>query len=345
MSRLNKTRWIILFFALCLAGSLMSQDIKCLLISEELPHANDVILQNWLEAQYYVELATGDDVNGHFYTADDFRQFDFIFVSESISSSDTRDLKGAPVPVFYTELWSSKWDVAGWVPTNTSGTYYENSPEQLVTIVNGDHPLAAGIPTGTEVIIASGTNDPNGSILTYSVPGIDYIPIGVLSADPTRVVVMGVEKGTVLYNAENVADGSMVSESRCAAVGINATANDFITDEGFQLIQAGIQWILEEETGIEEEFATLPAEIGLAQNYPNPFNPETMISYELNKAGHVRLAIYDNLGREVAALVDEEQVPGSYQVKFNGRNYPAGLYLCSLRAGSEARTLKMMLIK
>jgi hypothetical protein len=345
MSRLNKTRWIILFCSLCLAGSLMSQDINCLLISEELPHANDVILQNWLEAQYYIELATGDDINGHFYTVDDFKQFDFIFVSESISSSDTRDLKGAPVPIFYTELWSSKWDVAGWVPTNTSGTYYENSPEQLVTIINGDHPLAAGFPTGTEIMLASGTNDPNGAILTYSVPQVDHIPVAVMSADPTRVVVMGVEKGTVLYNAENVADGSMVSESRCAAVGINATANDFITDEGFQLIQAGIQWILEEETGIEEESAPLPTGIKLAQNFPNPFNPETTISYELNKADHVRLTVYDNLGREVTTLVNEEQMPGSYQVKFGGQHYTAGLYLCILSAGFEVRTLKMMLIK
>ena len=88
-----------------------------------------------------------------------------------------------------------------------------------------------------------------------------------------------------------------------------------------------------------------PEQFRLDQNYPNPFNPETTIFYELKQAGHVHLAVYDNLGREVAVLVDEEQVPGGYHVKFSGRSYHAGLFLCTLRTGSEERTLKMMLIK
>jgi hypothetical protein len=41
-----------------------------------------------------------------------------------------------------------------------------------------------------------------------------------------------------------VKDGSLVSTARCAAVGINANANNFLTDDAFKLIQAGIDWIL-----------------------------------------------------------------------------------------------------
>jgi endo-1,4-beta-xylanase len=88
-----------------------------------------------------------------------------------------------------------------------------------------------------------------------------------------------------------------------------------------------------------------PGEFQLGQNYPNPFNPETTISYELNRADHVRLTVYDNLGREVAILVNEEQAPGQYRVTFNGCNYPSGLYLCTLTAGSSVRTMKMMMLK
>ena len=82
--------------------------------------------------------------------------------------------------------------------------------------------------------------------LTYAAPQIDYIPIAVLAADETKVVVMGVEAGTILYNEENVKDGSLVTGARCAAVGINANANNFLTDDAFKLIQAGIDWILAE---------------------------------------------------------------------------------------------------
>ena len=41
--------------------------------------------------------------------------------------------------------------------------------------------------------------------------------------------------------------------------------------------------------------------------YPNPFNPATTIEYELTVNSHIKLAIYDILGRKVpctGALID-----------------------------------------
>ena len=223
---------------------------KCLFISESstaVPDPKDEILINYLKARYAVDIATGDDVKGHLYSVDDFKQYDFLFVSESVSSSDTKDLKGAPVPVFYTELWASKWDVTGWVPTNESPTYYGNTTvdETVVRIVDGAHPLAAGFATGAEITLVTDSENAT-DYLTYSVPQVDHIAIATLAADETKVVVMGVEAGTALYNEQNVNDGSLVTASRCAAVGINANANAFLTEDAFKLIQAGIHWILGE---------------------------------------------------------------------------------------------------
>jgi len=220
----------------------------CLFVSESntaVPDPKDEILINYLAGRYAVDIATGDDVKSHVYSVDDFQQYDFIFVSESVSSGDTKDLKGAPVPIFYTELWASKWDVTGWVPTNETGTYYGNTTvdETAVKIVDGAHPLAAGFATGTEITLVTDSENAT-DYLTYSAPQIEYIPVATLVADETRVVVMGVEAGTALYNEQNVNDGSLVTAARCAAVGINANANNFLTDDAFELIQAGIDWIL-----------------------------------------------------------------------------------------------------
>ncbi len=75
-----------------------------------------------------------------------------------------------------------------------------------------------------------------------------------------------------------------------------------------------------------------PTSFALEQNYPNPFNPETSIRYDLPEAAFVRLSIYNPLGQEVATLVNEQEPPGSYQVKFNATSLPSGMYFYRLQA-------------
>ena len=59
-------------------------------------------------------------------------------------------------------------------------------------------------------------------------------------------------------------------------------------------------------TGVEiENKLTAPQDYSLDQNYPNPFNPTTIVKYQLPVNGFVSLKVYDLLGREVAALVNE----------------------------------------
>ncbi len=92
----------------------------------------------------------------------------------------------------------------------------------------------------------------------------------------------------------------------------------------------------------------------LKQNYPNPFNPETTIKYsipqkvtKMQKNGSllVTLKIYDVLGREIQTLVNKQQKPGNYSVKFNAANLPSGVYFYTLRAGDYFSSKKMLLMK
>jgi subtilisin-like proprotein convertase family protein len=89
----------------------------------------------------------------------------------------------------------------------------------------------------------------------------------------------------------------------------------------------------------------IPNYYALGQNYPNPFNPATTISFALPKAENVKLAVYDMLGREVAALVNAFKQAGIYEVPFDASSLSSGVYFYRLETGSFTETKKMLLVK
>ncbi len=96
----------------------------------------------------------------------------------------------------------------------------------------------------------------------------------------------------------------------------------------------------------------IPARHSLEQNYPNPFNPSTIITYTIGGSrgegienSVVSLVVYDILGREVAALVNEVKRPGNYTVQFDGMGLASGAYFYRLTAGSFVETKMLVLVK
>lgn len=83
----------------------------------------------------------------------------------------------------------------------------------------------------------------------------------------------------------------------------------------------------------------------LEQNYPNPFNPRTVIRYNLVDDVPVRLEVFDILGRKIQTLVDEDQIPGAYEIPFDGTGLSSGIYVYRLIAGDYIRSNKMILAK
>lgn len=83
------------------------------------------------------------------------------------------------------------------------------------------------------------------------------------------------------------------------------------------------------------EQAATPAEFALKANFPNPFNPSTRIEYALAEATHVRLDVFDLIGRRVATLIDASQPEGRHQVRFEADELPSGVYLYRIQAGAQ----------
>jgi len=122
-----------------------------------------------------------------------------------------------------------------------------------------------------------------------------------------------------------------VASSDSLFIGFYSVADSFTTGTGTDVVEI-------EKTGIPKVFALL-------QNYPNPFNPTTVISYQLAVSSFVTLRVYDELGREVVSLVEEEQTAGFHLVRWNAADLSSGVYICELNAGSYHNVKKMVLMK
>lgn len=180
----------------------------------------------------------------------------------------------------------------------------------------------------------------------------------------------GVNSSTVRLNFR-VGNGSYQSVSMDTVVFNNTlkynytlpTTSDGTTVEFYFTYQTNIGGSVEEPTSGTYKFSygsmnisnltsvkvgnEIPSQFYLSQNYPNPFNPTTIISYRLSVISKVSLKVYDLLGREVATLVNEEQLPGSYNSQFSisHSQLPSGVYFYRLQAGNFSETKKMILIK
>jgi hypothetical protein len=72
---------------------------------------------------------------------------------------------------------------------------------------------------------------------------------------------------------------------------------------------------------------------------PNPFTLATKIRFTIpgTNREHVRLAVYDVLGRKVALLANEVLTPGAYERGLSGSTLAAGVYWSRLEAGGSQR--------
>jgi hypothetical protein len=107
---------------------------------------------------------------------------------------------------------------------------------------------------------------------------------------------------------------------------------------------------ISEVTDAEDDVYNLPLALALKQNYPNPFNPSTKINFSLNNSGLVILKVYNILGNEIDVLVNEELIPGEYNISFDGTGLASGVYFYSLifsdKSGKNfTETKQMLLIK
>jgi hypothetical protein len=88
----------------------------------------------------------------------------------------------------------------------------------------------------------------------------------------------------------------------------------------------------------------------LGQNYPNPFNQSTVIPIVLEKAGAVRVSVFNVKGERVWETFQKTMPAGRNDVIWQGKDsrgsaLPSGNYHCTVHVGTDIRTIKLVLLK
>lgn len=89
----------------------------------------------------------------------------------------------------------------------------------------------------------------------------------------------------------------------------------------------------------------LPADMCISQNYPNPFSTLTSFTFKLPDMRHVRLQVFDALGRAVAEVANGVYDRGVHSEVFEAGTLPSGMYFYRFTAGDEVVQRRMLLVR
>jgi parallel beta-helix repeat protein len=267
-------------------------------------------------------------------------------------------------------------------PQLSYNLFYENSGGDYVNIapglgdINGDPAYVGGIPfdyhlTGLSAAINMGNPNPiyNDPDQTRNDIGAFYYPVG----PPVPVELHS-------FSAAQSADG--VTLTWCTAGEINCwgwlveraddgspyqAVSPWIAGQGtsplpgnyrytdrqvtpgctytYRLQQIDLSGTVVYSDPIQVRYEATAAEFSLEQNYPNPFNPTTHIRFGLDRAGAVRICIYDAAGGLVQVLADGNYEAGMHTLTWNAREIPSGRYLCNLNVNGQTLTRIITLLK
>ena len=83
-------------------------------------------------------------------------------------------------------------------------------------------------------------------------------------------------------------------------------------------------------TSVSSQYQQIITSFELLPAYPNPFNAQTTIPFTLDRAGKVRIDVYDVLGRSVGVQYIEPLQAGAHEVIWNAEGVASGVYVVRL---------------
>jgi hypothetical protein len=330
-----KRKLLLVVMALCLVPMLIFPQKNMLYVSSiggQGALESDYFIAKFTEWGYTLTIIAVNDLGVYF--PEDLEPYDLMFIDEIVPSASLQPaqsiLEPAIIPIVTTENYAIRANIMGWC-NNTQAT---NIGAEPVEIVDGSHPLAAGFATGQLVTINSGAGA--NEDLIPNLPEIPFIPVAKSTSMPDLYIAYGMEPGNTSVNGVEILN-------RCAIIGFHANGYAAITEDGYKMLKAALEWVTAGGTAVET--VAEPDQYSLSQNYPNPFNPETSIDFNLAKPGFTTVTVFNALGQVMSQLVNENLPAGSHQVTFQANDLQTGVYYYRIQSGEFSEMKKMLLLK
>ncbi len=157
-----------------------------------------------------------------------------------------------------------------------------------------------------------------------------------------KIDVKGDEQWSKLYGGLKGEGASSVRQTSDGGYIISGSTSSYSRESDIYLLK------LDQGGGfthVSDRHRSAPEGFHLSQNYPNPFNSQTNIRYQLDKKANVEIAIYNVQGQMVRKWVRDQQVEGSYVIRFDAEDLPSGLYLYQIKTDDYTATKRMLLLK
>ena len=254
--------------------------------------------------------------------------------------------------LFPSSIGAFGWDPVNWIyeeprEMNSEVGYWLAIPEEDTLIVSGDivtdytrHYLRGWHLIGSvdrPIDVTHPNDDPDGSVLIFfgwdPTTGLYY---QTTTLNPKQGYWMAVMEECDFTLGGDVFSGNIRKTSK--------KAEDFFSEFGFEPPSPPDKYLF------KDRFSDIPQTYELYQSYPNPFNAQTTIKYQLPKAGRVHLKIFNIMGQEVRTLIDENKLPGYYEVIWDGKDnrenmVASGVYIYKIQMGEFKKIKKMLHLK